>query len=328
MNFYEMRFNLIKNGVISTLFCSKLAKFKIESYLNEFMQRFKRTHDIQINSSELQIIIDILFYFYRRHTRVDGVHVPGSITTATTTNATNDAANNMASSYYDPDDDSQSNSGGDDENNTLNMDANNGHGNSLGVESSCDQNDDDDSSCDSMLRADLAGWIKTLACLLVNHTDAHRAGASAANFAAASLVHFENVHFILEHLLRVPDCGQLSSLYQLPMLPASFVSRQKIELNSSKSDPIINLYFDGYMRLIVPFSRPIKQRDAFMFLNKSRIEAFRKRMNKQGDKCWQFVDLEGKRKISRLKNKNLKRLRFGILITKNKKVNLKIWNRY
>lgn len=287
MNLYEMRFNLIKNGVISTMFCSKLAKFKIESYLNEFMRKFKRTHDAQTNSSELQTLIDILFYFFRRHTRVGGVNVPGTNSTSTGT----DTANTMTNSYYDPDDDTQSTStvvggGGGGGTGPTSDEAN-----SLMTESE----QDDDETCDHMLRTDLAAWIKTLTCLLVNSTDSFRSSASNAQFALASLIHFDNLNFVLEHLLRAPDSGQFASLYQFPVISASSLrAKQKIELNSSKSDPIVNLYFDGYIRLVVPFSRPIKQRDAFLFLNKTRIEAFKKRMNKQGDKGWQFVDLEGK----------------------------------
>lgn len=266
MNLYEMRFNLVKNGLISSLFCSKLAKFKIESYLNEFLYRFKRTNDAHANSTDLQTIIDILFYFYRKHTRV-GSRIPGALGDGGTAT--------MTSSYYDPDDDGSSTRPDHEPPPVV------------------DDTDDDD-SVDQMLKIDLATWIKTLGCLLINHTDLYRSNTASTNFAAASLLYFDNCHFILEHLLRAPDCFQFSHLFQFPLISvSSLVKKFKVEINSSKSDPLINLYFDGYLRLMVPFSRPIKRRDAFLFLTKPKIETLKRRMNKQADKCWQFIDLEG-----------------------------------
>lgn len=279
MNLYEMRFNLVKNGLISSLFCSKLAKFKIESYLNEFMQKFRsRTNDAQSNSSDLQCILDILFYFYRKHNRI-GVHLPGVSSDATT--ATTTAASNMMSSYYDPDDDSSSAANGQENNNEDFIDSSN--------------DDDDHEMGDRLLKLDLVAWIKSLAALLINHTETYRMTTSTTNFAAASSLHFDNVYFILEHLLRSPDCGQFAHLVQFPIVSiGNLVAKHKIDLHSSKSDPLVNLYFDGYLRLVVPFARHIKQRDAFLFLSKSRIDNFKRHMNKQADKCWQFIDLEGK----------------------------------
>lgn len=274
-----MRFNLIKNGLISSLFCSKLAKYKIESYLNEFLQKFRRMSDVQASAGELEAIIDILFYFYRKHNRI-GVQVPGGgvssskeATTTTTTTTTT-----QLNSYYDPDDEATSQ---DDEQQQQSMTG--------------DEDEEDETTPgDELLRLDLVAWIKTLACLLVNHTEYHRANATTASFPAASLLHFDSVYFVLEHLLRAPDCAKFAHLFHFPLVSANMLTaKYKLDLHSSKSDPLVNLYFDGYLRLIVPFARYIKQRDAFLFLSKSRIENFKRKLNKQADKCWQFIDLEG-----------------------------------
>ena len=81
---FELRFNLIKSGLISSQFCSKLAKVKIESYLHDFLLRFKAKNEfvttktgLKINdfdgingiNSELKVLIDILMYFNRKQGR-------------------------------------------------------------------------------------------------------------------------------------------------------------------------------------------------------------------------------------------------------------------
>ena len=81
---YELRFSLIKSGLISSQFFSKLAKFKIESYLHDFVLKFKirnefftaknglLTSDLDTIASlngELKILIDILIYFNRKHSK-------------------------------------------------------------------------------------------------------------------------------------------------------------------------------------------------------------------------------------------------------------------
>jgi hypothetical protein len=80
--FYELRFNLIKSGLVSSQFCSKLAKYKIESYLHDFLLKFKSKNEfivtktgLKINdvdtihsvNHELKTLIDILIYFNRKH---------------------------------------------------------------------------------------------------------------------------------------------------------------------------------------------------------------------------------------------------------------------
>lgn len=305
MNLYELRFNLTKNGLISSLFCSKLAKFKIESYLNEFLLKFNtRSNDVSLNSTELRTILDILFYFYRKHNRI-GVQIPCG-TTTTTTNPINTASSGGggSSSYYDIDDDTTS---------LTTLSPIDDHLQQHVI----DDREDEEDEGDNLLKLDLISWIKSLAGLLINNSESYRiansTAAAATAFSSASSLHFDNVYFILQHLLRAPDCGaHFAHLLQFPiMLKETLPTRSNLNLNnssnsninmtqlfqlqlhSSKSDPLVNLYFDGYLKLIAAFSGEIKQRDAFLFLNKARIEGFRRRMNKQADKCWQFIDLEG-----------------------------------
>jgi hypothetical protein len=263
--------------------------------------------------------LDILFYFYRKHNRI-GVQIPCG-TTTTTTNPINTASSGGggggggggSSSYYDIDDDTTS----------LNpLSPIDDHLQQQQQQHVIDDRDDDEDEGDNLLKLDLISWIKSLAGLLINNSESYRIAnstAAAANaFSSASSLHFDNVYFILQHLLRAPECGaHFAHLIQFPiMLKETSPTRSNLNLNnnnnnnnnsninmtqlfqlqlhSSKSDPLVNLYFDGYLKLIAAFSGEIKQRDAFLFLNKSKIEGFRRRMNKQSDKCWQFIDLEGR----------------------------------
>lgn len=73
---YDLRLNLIKNGLISSQFCSKLARNKIESYLHNFLFRIKQ-FDFKLDqqktflniNTDLQVVIDILFFFYRKQAK-------------------------------------------------------------------------------------------------------------------------------------------------------------------------------------------------------------------------------------------------------------------
>jgi len=73
---YDLRLNLIKNGLISSQFCSKLARNKIESYLHNFLFRIKQFDSrleqqqmfLNINT-DLKVVIDILFFFYRKQAK-------------------------------------------------------------------------------------------------------------------------------------------------------------------------------------------------------------------------------------------------------------------
>ena len=72
--FSELRLNLIKSGLVSSQFCSKLARVKLESYLHDFLNRI-RNFDYKKNdqiikfttiNAELKMLLDILFYFNRK----------------------------------------------------------------------------------------------------------------------------------------------------------------------------------------------------------------------------------------------------------------------
>lgn len=275
MNLYELRFNLVKNGLISSLFCSKLAKFKIESYLSEFLNTFKSSNNPQTNSADLQILLDILFFFYRKHNQVM-IQIPNGNDKSNENLGKNIGTDEILSSNNDPYEDASFMSVTENETKIV------------------DLIKEEDDECDRMLYIDLAVWIKSISTLFLNHTDLYRQNTNQSSFTTASLLHFDNCYFMIEHLLRVPNCNQFAYLFQYPIISIdTMIEKQKIELNSSKSDPIINLYFDGYLRLLAPFSRTIKKRDAFMFMNSSRIESLKSHMNKQSDKAWQFIDLEG-----------------------------------
>jgi len=78
---FDLRLNLIKNGLISAQFCSKLARIKIESYLHNFLNRikhfdFNKSIDQQQQqqsfiglNADFKVIIDILFYFNRKQAK-------------------------------------------------------------------------------------------------------------------------------------------------------------------------------------------------------------------------------------------------------------------
>ena len=73
---YDLRLNLIKNGLISSQFCSKLARNKIESYLHNFLFRIKQ-FDFRLEqqqmflslNTDLKMLIDILFFFHRKQAK-------------------------------------------------------------------------------------------------------------------------------------------------------------------------------------------------------------------------------------------------------------------
>lgn len=75
---YELRLNMIKSGLVSSQFCSKLARVKLESFLHDFLVKlraydWKRMQDpipqlIAVNS-EIKVLIDILFYFNRKQAK-------------------------------------------------------------------------------------------------------------------------------------------------------------------------------------------------------------------------------------------------------------------
>ena len=74
---YELRLNLVKSGLVSSQFCSKLARFKVESYLHDFLNRIRNFDFIRQEqhmklaalNNELKVLVDILFYFNRKQAK-------------------------------------------------------------------------------------------------------------------------------------------------------------------------------------------------------------------------------------------------------------------
>ncbi len=75
---YDLRLNLIKSGLVSSQFCSKLAKVKLESYLHDFFSRIREVDQTKNGGqlakvasicTEIKVLIDILFYFSRKKSR-------------------------------------------------------------------------------------------------------------------------------------------------------------------------------------------------------------------------------------------------------------------
>jgi hypothetical protein len=133
---------------------------------------------------------------------------------------------------------------------------------------------------DSLFKNDVTDWIKTLCALFLNHSEHHRYEAvlrnsidSVAIITEYSTLHFENILFVLQHLLRTPEALKFSHLIQLPVLvdsattDTSLLLMRQLSMDTFRSDQLINLYFDFYLRALAAFSHPIKHRREFLFFN-------------------------------------------------------------
>jgi hypothetical protein len=123
--------------------------------------------------------------------------------------------------------------------------------------------------------------------LFLNHSEYHRLESvlrnsidSVAIITEYSTLHFDNIFFVLQHLLRAPEAFKFSYLLHLPMLIESSETNQNAAANSTqelllrqlsldnfKSDQLINLYFDFYLKVLGSFSYGIKFRREFLFFN-------------------------------------------------------------
>jgi hypothetical protein len=152
-----------------------------------------------------------------------------------------------------------------------------------------DENEEEDDLklFDSLFKSDIIEWIKTLTNLFLNHSEHHRLEAvlrnsidSVAIINEYSTLHFENIFFVLQHLLRAPEAFRFSYLIHLPMLIDSNEINQRavssnttelllrqLSLDNFKSDQLINLYFDFYLKVLGSFSHGIKYRREFLFFN-------------------------------------------------------------
>ena len=121
-------------------------------------------------------------------------------------------------------------------------------------------------------------------------------------FISFSNLHFDNIFFILQHLLRSPDSypTKFSYLFQIPLIEST---ANKLSLNTSQSDSLVNMYFDFYLKLFASFSYDIKYRRQFLFFNSkftmpkslsSDASATPKEDTKVRDECnWEIIDLDG-----------------------------------
>ena len=285
--FYELRFNLIKNGLISSQFCSKLARLKLESYLHDFLlkfndnKKFDQENYLNVNH-QLRILIDILFFFYRK------------VSTKSMHQETEMVAKVEKNDVYCEIDSEQ---------------AAESNFRDLVVEN--DQ-DELDNVQDEVLKNNLIDWIRTFGSLLLNVSETNRTDSLKTYdlnlISKYSNLHFDNQFYLLQHLLRVQDALNFSNLIQIPFLylhnqAENAKMYSSLNLNSSKSDTIINLYFDHYLKLIASFSYDIMYRQESLGLTKHMLDKLKSKSiqvsaslaetNESSANQWQFVDLEG-----------------------------------
>lgn len=208
---------------------------------------------------------------------------------------------------------------------------------------------------DETLRQDIHYWLRTLIILLLNQSDLwlqqslatkqlsstnqpqaqqQQQRQSPARLYQLTSIHFENLFFLVQHLLRSPDtfATNFSYLLQVPLLtlkPVPFnsdlefiltdaaecletgdQSNQRIHnlfinlnLNSSQSDPLINIYFDFYLKLFAGFSYEPKYRRHFLGITfDSKLSKNQQDLDSDGiaeatgavkSPTWELIDSDG-----------------------------------
>ena len=105
---YELRFNLIKNGLASAQFGTRLAKCKLESYLREFIAKFQTgAFDIELNN-QLKVAVDILFYFYRKQNKNQYQSEAAAAGNKSNQKSGKSSSDNKSNIYYEIDDNDES----------------------------------------------------------------------------------------------------------------------------------------------------------------------------------------------------------------------------
>jgi hypothetical protein len=308
---YERRFNLVKSGLISSQFCSKLAKVKIESYLHAFLLKFKSKTELISNQSaqnndidqivsvnnELKTLIDILIYFNRKQCKPsaklfqrdepnqsteNNIYCEIDVPTNSTATTKKDKLNIN---------ESQVDSQPDEETNNI------------------DDGEDSEHN-DDLFKSNIEEWFKSLSCLLLNQSEAYRSDLLAKLMTSAdqqqqqqqqlffsfSSLHFDNIFFLLQHLLRSPQTypSKFSYLLQVPLIfskaNATTQLFSNLQMNSSQSDSLANLYFDFYLKVLASFSYDIKYRKQFLFFNTNKLNTAQQQ---QKENNFEMVDLEG-----------------------------------
>ena len=166
-------------------------------------------------------------------------------------------------------------------------------------------------------------WFKVLSCLLLNQSELYRSNlleklndsnisSNQQLFFSFSNLHFDNIFFILQHLLRSPESypTKFSYLLQLPLIFSNESNQlnifKNLNLNTSQSDPLVNMYFDFYLKLFASFSYDIKYRRQFLFVNSKaglKSSVLKKTSTDSVDGSgvgvdtdesnWQLIDLDG-----------------------------------
>jgi hypothetical protein len=304
---HELRLNLVKNGLVSSQFCSKLARAKLESYLHDFLLGFGKQQ--QTNESgvyakmnaELRILIDIMFHFSRKISKPSLSNndkknkyrnsIEQTITNCVTIGSSASAtisATNSDTDYYEL------------TSNRLNND---------------ELNDDEENNYDDTFKNDIHEWIYTFVLLTLSQSERRRCKNLTLSTNIAIVVsqnHFENILFILQHILRSPESYAMKYSYylQVPLLLIDLntgeelvdpvqIDRMLTELDllSPQSDMLVNCYFDFYLKLLSSFSYEIKHRQQFLFIDKNSssnvVGSDATETNSNAMNNWQFVDLDG-----------------------------------
>jgi hypothetical protein len=293
----ELRFNLIKNGLVSSQFCTKLAKFKLESYLKDFVVKFQSNQQYSDLNNQLKILIDICFFFYRKQNKIQ--QIENSVACSKSKTFTSKNTSNIYSEIGTEEELSEVEKSTTEENKKINNDEveeEAGHNNRDDDEE--EDEEDDFKYFDLLFKNDIIEWLKSLCGLLLNQSEQSRIESLIRNtidnaqmIYDYSSIHFENLFFVVQHLLRSPDALKFSFLIQLPFIEVpqsdsyntaanNLQLHKQLNLNNFKSDQLINFYFDFYLKFFASFSFNVKYRREFLFFNDKNL----KNVNKSSDK--------------------------------------------
>ena len=313
----ELRVDLVRGGLVSSQFCSKMARQKLESYMQQFVERFRHasrqetpTHDAYaLINAELRQLVDILFYFDRKHAKVSR-----SSSAAAAAQSSNPLSSATIAESASSD---------------AEQDRDGGGGAKKPTDGDTDDTDLDQP--DDVFKSDVLEWLRYFATLLLDESERRRRAALVRCspplpppqlVAATAAFHFDNVFYLLQHLLRSPQLHAISlaTCLHVPLLfdPTTTTSTSTpqthvdaLALHSSSSDALVHLYFDSYLKIVAAFAYDVKMR--WQFLNgvtsaassaewlKSKASAsYNKQQQQQqqvsnavADQPWQFIDLEG-----------------------------------
>ena len=295
---FDLRVNLTKSDLVSSQFCSKLARIKIESYLHDFLSKFKTiTNETYLNlNHQLSALIDILFYFIRKLSKPSASLVKAL--------SGHSAGGKLNEDIYCEIDESIT-------------------GPPLGSLTTTPIESDDDEESDEFFKQDTQEWLRLLVTVLLSESEHRRCNSiltHPASLLSISNIHFDNIFFTLNHLLRCPESYAMnfSNFLQIPLLIIDSATQKTTEsldlilnnspnsnqptiennkrnlfitlnLNSSYSDPLVNTYLDFYLKLIAVFAYEVKYRSQFLFVDVQRRETTGESLQSH----WELVDSDG-----------------------------------